>query len=115
VVFTNDLRPRAHIKRHGAALLPTTVRRGATLGAGVVVVCGITVGAHAFVGAGAVVHRDVPAHAFMVGNPARQVGWVCLCGERLTDIFSCRECSRTYRRVDQGLESAELTAGGTPA
>jgi len=115
VVFTNDLRPRAHIKRHGAALLPTTVRRGATLGAGVVVVCGITIGAHAFVGAGAVVHRDVPAHAFMVGNPARQVGWVCLCGERLTDIFSCRECSRTYRRVDQGLESAELTAGGTPA
>ena len=55
VIFTNDLRPRAHIKRHGAELLTTTVQQGATLGAGVVVVCGVTIGEHAFVGAGAVV------------------------------------------------------------
>jgi acetyltransferase-like isoleucine patch superfamily enzyme len=76
-VFTNDLRPRAHRKLGAEALLPTLVRNGATLGAGVVVVCGTTIGANAFVGAGAVVTRDVPAHAFVVGNPARQKGWVC--------------------------------------
>ena len=91
VVFTNDLRPRAHIKRTGASLLGTTVRRGVTLGAGVIVVCGTTIGRDAFVGAGAVIVDDVPAHAFIVGNPARAalagcarvVGGFC---ERDTDV-----------------------------
>jgi UDP-2-acetamido-3-amino-2,3-dideoxy-glucuronate N-acetyltransferase len=96
VVFTNDLRPRAHIKRSGDALSRTTVQRGATLGAGVVVVCGTVIGANAFVGAGAVVTRDVPAHAFMVGNPARQIGWACTCGDRLDDDLTCPSCGRTF-------------------
>lgn len=109
VVFTNDLRPRAHIKRSGNALATTIVRRGATLGAGVVVVCGITIGADAFIGAGAVVTRDVPAHAFMVGNPARQVGWACVCGERLTEDLRCTECGRTIERVDESLAPGVLS------
>ena len=101
MIFTNDLRPRAHIKRGGDALLPTMVRSGATLGAGVVVVCGTTIGANAFVGAGTVVARDVPAHAFLVGNPGHRIGWVCTCGERLHDDLSCSDCSRVFRVDDR--------------
>lgn len=66
------------------------------------VVCGITIGASAFVGAGAVVIRDVPAHAFVVGNPGRQIGWVCECGERLGEDLRCG-CGASYERVDGGL------------
>ena len=97
VVFTNDLRPRAHIKRSGDALRPTLVREGATLGAGVVVVCGTTLGANCFVAAGAVVTGDVPAHAFIVGNPGRRIGWACTCGERLADDLACSDCGRTFK------------------
>ena len=101
--FTNDMRPRAHIKRHGDALLPTVVERGVTLGARVTVVCGVTIGANAFVGAGAVVARDVPAHAFVVGNPGRQRGWVSTCGARLPDSLECAECGRVYEQSGDGL------------
>jgi UDP-2-acetamido-3-amino-2,3-dideoxy-glucuronate N-acetyltransferase len=102
VIFTNDLRPRAHIKRHGAELQTTMVQRGATLGAGVVVVCGVTIGEHAFIGAGAVVTRDVPAHGFVVGNPGRLIGWACICGERLPQTLRCR-CGRAFERQGGGL------------
>lgn len=104
VVFTNDLRPRAHIKRSGDALITTIVRTGVTLGAGVVVVCGVTIGKHAFVGAGAVVVADVPAHGFVVGNPGRLVGWACVCGARLSDEFDCGDCGRAYAQHAGGLE-----------
>ncbi|MPZ93379.1 MAG: N-acetyltransferase [Propionibacteriales bacterium] len=90
VVFTNDLRPRAHIKRTGDELVRTVVRDGATLGANATVVCGVTIGAHAFVAAGSVVTGDVPAHAFVAGNPATQRGWVCTCGERIGPDLRCR-------------------------
>jgi UDP-2-acetamido-3-amino-2,3-dideoxy-glucuronate N-acetyltransferase len=112
VLFTNDLRPRAAIRRPAEALLPTTVRRGATLGAGAVVVCGTEIGESAFVAAGAVVTRDVPAHALMAGNPARQKGWVCACGERLVDpgdgdgSFRCPECDSRYALAENGLTAA---------
>lgn len=96
VIFTNDMRPRAAIKRSGDALVPTLVRHGATLGAGTVVVCGNTVGEFAFAGAGSVIARDVPSYAFVVGNPARQKGWVCVCGERLPADLVCPECRRRY-------------------
>ena len=102
VIFTNDLRPRAHIKRHGTELQVTTVQRGATLGAGVVVVCGVTIGEHAFIGGGAVVTRDVPAHGFVVGNPGRLIGWACICGERLPPDLRCT-CGRVFVRQDAGL------------
>jgi len=100
VVFTNDLRPRAHVARSGEELVPTMVRTGATLGAGVVMVCGTTVGRHAFVAAGAVVTADVPDHALVVGNPARRVGWVCTCGRRLSQELSC-ECGKQYELDDE--------------
>jgi UDP-2-acetamido-3-amino-2,3-dideoxy-glucuronate N-acetyltransferase len=102
VVFTNDLRPRAAIKRSGDELLPTLVRVGATLGAGVVVVCGLTIGAHAFIGAGAVVTKDVPAYGFVVGNPGRLIGWACECGRKLGDDVSC-VCGRSYKEEPPGL------------
>jgi acetyltransferase-like isoleucine patch superfamily enzyme len=113
VLFTNDLRPRAAIRRPAEDLLPTTVRRGATLGAGAVVVCGTEIGESAFVAAGAVVTRDVPAHALMVGNPARQKGWVCGCGERLDDTaaditagtFRCPDCDSRYALAETGLSA----------
>jgi len=95
-VFTNDLVPRAARKKAPDELLPTLVKRGATVGANATIVCGVTIGEHAFVAAGAVVTRDVPAHALVAGNPARPVGWVCACGERLDPELSCR-CGRKYR------------------
>jgi UDP-2-acetamido-3-amino-2,3-dideoxy-glucuronate N-acetyltransferase len=102
VVFTNDMRPRAAIKRSGDELLPTLVQVGATLGAGVVVVCGLTIGAHAFIGAGAVVTRDVPAYGFVVGNPGRVIGWACECGTRLGGSLHCA-CGRSYKEEPSGL------------
>lgn len=97
MVFTNVYNPRAHTARK-TEYRPTRVKRGATLGANCTVVCGVTVGAHAFVGAGAVVNTDVPDHALMVGVPARQIGWISEYGERLplplTGIASAR-CPHT--------------------
>lgn len=96
VLFTNDLRPRAHVKRDPSAFLPTLVSRGATLGAGVVVVCGTRIGAFALVGAGAVVTRDVADYAFVAGNPAVCKGWVCSCGEPLDVERNCLGCGLAY-------------------
>jgi len=84
-VFTNDLRPWAAMRRGPEGRLPKLVRRGATIGADATIVCGVTIGEHAFVAAGAVVARGVAAHALVAGNPARFLGWVCTCGERLSD------------------------------
>lgn len=80
-VFTNDGVPRA--AGHQWEVVPTTVERGASIGANATIVCGVTVGHHAMIGAGSVVIRDVPPWALVVGNPARIVGWVCDCGHRL--------------------------------
>ncbi len=96
MVFTNDLVPRAAFRKDASQFLPTRVRRGASIGANVTVVCGVTVGEAAFVGAGAVVARDVPARALVVGNPARWIAWICDCGERLGNDLACR-CGRCFR------------------
>ncbi|MCD6681063.1 MAG: N-acetyltransferase [Burkholderiaceae bacterium] len=82
MVFTNVYNPRAAVERK-SEYRDTVVRRGATLGANCTIVCGVTIGEYAFVGAGAVVNRDVPAYALMVGVPARQVGWMSRHGEQL--------------------------------
>lgn len=82
MVFTNVYNPRALIERK-SEYRDTLVKRGATLGANCTVVCGVTIGAHSFVGAGAVVQKDVPDFALMVGVPARQIGWMSAYGERL--------------------------------
>ena len=82
MVFTNVQNPRALVERKNE-YRDTLVRRGATLGANCTVLCGVTIGTFAFIGAGAVVTRDVPDFALMVGNPARQIGWMSAHGERL--------------------------------
>jgi UDP-2-acetamido-3-amino-2,3-dideoxy-glucuronate N-acetyltransferase len=82
MVFTNVRNPRAAVPRKDE-YRPTLVKRGATLGANCTIVCGVTIGEHAFIGAGAVVTADVPAHALMVGVPAHQIGWISAHGERL--------------------------------
>lgn len=107
-VFTNDKYPRAFIERRNE-FLQTRVRQGATLGANATIMCGTTIGRFAMVGAGAVVLHDVPDHALVVGNPARQVGWVCECGETLQEVqpealYYCNRCDLTYRRTLKGLE-----------
>jgi UDP-2-acetamido-3-amino-2,3-dideoxy-glucuronate N-acetyltransferase len=109
VVFTNDLRPRAAIRRGRDDFLPTHVGEGATIGANATIVCGVTIGPHAFVAAGAVVTRNVDAYAFVAGNPARQRGWVCVCGEPLDDLFACR-CGAGYAPRPGGLVAAAPAA-----
>jgi UDP-2-acetamido-3-amino-2,3-dideoxy-glucuronate N-acetyltransferase len=103
MVFTNVFNPRSEIRRMDE-LRPTLVRRGATLGANCTIICGITVGQYAFVGAGAVVTKDVPDYALVVGNPARIVGWMCVCASRIAfsnghKTVTCRTCRRTYRKT----------------
>lgn len=98
--FTNDLRPRAAGRREDFTPVSTRVAVGASIGANATIVCGIDIGAHAFVAAGAVVTRDVPPHALMAGSPARRIGWACACGETLSAELACR-CGRRYRCDDE--------------
>src|SRR5262245_50304569 len=97
MVFTNVINPRAHISRK-QEYLQTRVRRGASLGANATIVCGHTIGEYAFVGAGAVVTRDVPAYALVLGTPARWVGWMCQCGVRLSETLGEVRCSACENR-----------------
>ncbi len=107
-VFTNVFNPRSHVSRKHE-YRPTVVRRGATIGANATIVCGNTIGRYAFIGAGAVVTRDVPDHAMYYGNPARQNGWVCNCGVKLdfgrSQTSECPSCGRRYRK--QGGKDGE--------
>lgn len=104
MVFTNVINPRAHIRRMDEAK-PTLVKQGATLGANCTIVCGHEIGRYAFIGAGSVVTHDVPDHALMVGNPAKQVGWVCACGNRLNEKRHCQHCGLTYDSASPGSSS----------
>jgi UDP-2-acetamido-3-amino-2,3-dideoxy-glucuronate N-acetyltransferase len=102
MVFTNVMTPRSHVNRK-SEYQRTLVKRGSSLGANSTIVCGVTIGEYAFVGAGAVVTKDVPAHALVVGVPARQVGWVCACGVRLKETENsadCPECAKRYSILD---------------
>ena len=105
MVFTNVINPRSEIVRKNE-YRPTRVKRGATIGANATVVCGATLGEYAFVAAGAVVRADVPAHALVAGVPARRIGWMCRCGEKLGslpvnprdgEMASCSACSARYQ------------------
>ncbi|HEX5386218.1 MAG TPA: acyltransferase [Gemmatimonadales bacterium] len=99
-VFTNVTNPRSHVSRK-AEYRPTLVRRGASIGANATIVCGVTLGEYCFIGAGAVVASDVAPFALMVGVPARRVGWMCQCGERLRPGAGgdarCARCGAAYR------------------
>jgi UDP-2-acetamido-3-amino-2,3-dideoxy-glucuronate N-acetyltransferase len=108
MVFTNVYNPRSQIRRMDE-LRPTIVRRGATLGANCTVVCGISIGHYAFVGAGAVVTRDVPDFALVLGNPGRIAGWMCMCGNRIEfnrDVGSCRACHKHYCKSGTEVKAA---------
>lgn len=98
-VFTNVINPRSHVSRK-SEYLPTLVRRGATIGANATIICGSTLGAYSFVGAGAVVRGAIPDYALVVGMPARRIGWMCQCGVRLTlkdSAATCAACGCAYR------------------
>jgi UDP-2-acetamido-3-amino-2,3-dideoxy-glucuronate N-acetyltransferase len=103
MVFTNVLNPRSHVSRRNE-YRATRVGRGATIGANATIVCGTTLGEYAFIGAGAVVSKDVAAYALMVGVPARRLGWMCQCGERLPDSGAgmCAACGSVYEPVSSG-------------
>ena len=104
MVFTNVVNPRAHVSRK-KEYQRTLVRRGATIGANATIVCGITLDEYAFVGAGSVVTKDVGAYALVVGVPARRVGWMCQCGERLPDKNpeACKVCGTRYKQEGERL------------
>lgn len=104
-VLTNDPLPRSHPEFKGQShkWQATLLREGATVGANATIVCGHTLGSWCYVGAGAVVTRDVPAHALVVGNPAQRIGWVCRCAARLADDLTCPGCGRAFAEKDDGL------------
>ena len=107
MVFTNVFTPRSHVSRKNE-YLPTLVRQGATIGANATIICGNEIGAFAFIGAGAVVTRSVPAQALVVGNPATQIGWMCKCGERLPESNHCNRCDSKYEINDSTKEINEI-------
>jgi UDP-2-acetamido-3-amino-2,3-dideoxy-glucuronate N-acetyltransferase len=116
MVFTNVVNPRSEIRRMDE-LRPTLVRKGATLGANCTIVCGVTIGKYAFVGAGAVVVKDVPDFALVVGNPARIIGWMCACGNRIEftaphGTGKCPTCQRVYWKTGQEIK---INGNGTSA
>ncbi len=104
MVFTNVSTPRSGTPRKTSEhFLRTIVRRGASIGANATIVCGVTIGEYAFVGAGAVITKDVPPYALVYGNPARGHGFACECGIRLEfleTVALCNACGKLYRRID---------------
>ena len=103
MVFTNINNPRAELAKMDQ-IRPTMVKEGATIGANATIVCGVILGRYCFVGAGTVVTKNIPDYALVVGNPARQIGWMCECGERLTDDLVCLSCSKKYQGKENRIE-----------
>jgi UDP-2-acetamido-3-amino-2,3-dideoxy-glucuronate N-acetyltransferase len=109
-VFTNVINPRSHISRKHE-FKPTPVRKGASIGANATIICGNTIGRYAFIGAGAVVTKDVPDYALVYGNPARPQGWVCECAVKLdfdkSNRAQCPSCGKIYQKKGEGQIEAE--------
>jgi len=106
IVFTNQLNPRSHGNRE-SEILPTLVKRGASIGANATIICGVTLGNYSFIGAGSVVTKDVPDYGLCYGNPARLHGWMCQCGMQLKRLkenrYFCPACADQYNLVDDRL------------
>lgn len=106
MVFTNVVNPRSFISRKNE-YKKTLIKRGATIGANATIVCGVTLGRYCFIGAGAVVTKNIPDYGLFYGNPARFHGWMCQCGNQLqeisTDYFQCPSCGIEYQRVNLKL------------
>lgn len=111
MVFTNVMNPRSHVSRKNE-YRRTLVKRGSSIGANATIVCGVTLGEYAFIGAGAVIVRDVPAFALMAGVPAKRIGWMCQCGERLPDsgAGTCASCGATYERSGDAIRWTNRSA-----
>ncbi len=106
MVFTNVSNPRSHVNRKDE-YQKTIVRQGASIGANATIVCGNNLGRFSFVGAGAVVTRDVPDYALVVGNPAKRIGWMCACGKKLPKTLTCSACEQRYIENENRLESVQ--------
>jgi UDP-2-acetamido-3-amino-2,3-dideoxy-glucuronate N-acetyltransferase len=102
MVFTNIFNPRAAIRKMDQ-VRPTLVKKGATIGANATIICGVTLGRYSFIGAGTIVNKNVADYAIVVGNPARQIGWACECGERLTEDLDCLTCGKQFAKTAEGL------------
>src|SRR5688572_13742265 len=112
MVFTNVVNPRSHVSRKDE-YRRTLVKRGASIGANATVVCGHTIGRYAFIGAGAVVTRDIPDYALVVGNPGRIAGWMCQCGIKLgfsrdkeSQSCTCEACGKSYIKSGDQVSEA---------
>jgi len=104
MVLTNVINPRSHINRK-SEYKTTLIKKGASIGANATIVCGHTLGSYCFIGAGSVVTKDIPDFALVYGNPARQIGWVCQCGNKLTfsgpkdlETAYCSDCGSHYEK-----------------
>lgn len=108
-VFTNVINPRSFIERK-TEFKETIIKQGATVGANATIVCGNTIGKYALIGAGAVVTKDIPDYALVMGNPGRVKGFVCKCGNKLEkneEDFICKECGNTYAQIAGKLVPVE--------
>jgi UDP-2-acetamido-3-amino-2,3-dideoxy-glucuronate N-acetyltransferase len=105
MVFTNVINPRSHVPRK-SEYKKTLVKKGASIGANATIVCGVTLGEYAFIGAGSVVTKDVPPYALIAGVPGRRIGWMCQCGERLPDsgAGTCGTCGTSYESRGETIE-----------
>ncbi len=109
MVFTNVKSPRCKYPQKGSShYIKTLVKEGASIGANATIVCGHTIGRHALIAAGAVVTSDVPDYALMAGVPAKRIGWICECGERLLHDLTCEKCKRTYRENNGELSEVSV-------
>lgn len=110
MVFTNVMNPRSHVSRKSEYRV-TLVKRGASIGANATIVCGTTLGEYCFIGAGAVVTRDVAPFALMAGVPARRIGWMCQCGERLPGVTGEVTCAACGSRYSVGASAVTMLSG----
>lgn len=100
MTFTNDLYPRAF--NEDWKVESTLVKKGASIGANATIVCGTVIGEYAMIGAGSVVTKDVPPYALVIGNPARLIGYVCRCGNKLDEHYFCNQCQALYYKDEYG-------------